>query len=127
MLFQQRFEKGYDLYDPLYQKWLELEHPETSTSHHSGSSILNLFPKAPIVNPVEIIDDSNNAENSTGSQREAEPSVPNFTTNTEAVKPKNTVQPSVSNLPEIMLTHHVQILYLQQTKKTFTVTQNSTW
>ena len=102
LLFQRRCEEGYDLYDPLYQKWLELEHPETSTSHHVGSSILNLFPEAPIVNPVEIIDDGNNGENSTRSQREAEPSVPNFTTNTEAVKPKNTVQPPVSNLPEVM-------------------------
>ena len=100
LLFQRRFEEGYDLYDPLYQKWLELEHPETSTSHHSGSLLLNLFPEAPVINPVEMIDDGKNAENSTESQREAESSVPNFTTNT---KSNHSVQQTVSNLPEVIL------------------------
>lgn len=52
LLFQQRFEEGYDLYDPLYQKWIEMEHSEVATSYNSESSILDLFPEAPIMNPI---------------------------------------------------------------------------
>ena len=48
LLFQRRFEEDYDLYDPLYQKWLEQDHPEAATSYNSenSQSILNLFPEA---------------------------------------------------------------------------------
>ena len=115
MLFQRRFEEGYDLYDPLYQKWLELEHPEVATSYNSESSILSLFPEAPIVNPVEIIDDSNNPGNSTESLNGAQPSVSNLLentqaieslngistlpANTEAIESPNRAQPSITNLP----------------------------
>lgn len=37
LLFQQRFEDGDDLCDPLYQKWLELEHPELAKSWELNS------------------------------------------------------------------------------------------
>ena len=55
-LFQWRSEEGYDFYDSSYQKWLQQKHPEAATSYNSENSwsILNLFPEAPIVNPVEI-------------------------------------------------------------------------
>ena len=39
LLFQQRFEEGNDLYDLLYQKWLELEHPEVATSYVARESL----------------------------------------------------------------------------------------
>ena len=94
LLFQRRFEEGYDLYDPLYQKWLEQEHPEVATFYNSESShsILDLFPEAPIVNPVEIIDDSSNTGKSTKSDQ---PSVSNLLTSTETIKSLT----GTSNLP----------------------------
>ena len=50
--FKHRYEEGYDLYDPLYQKWLDANNLGSSTS----SSILANFDDVPVLNPVAIID-----------------------------------------------------------------------
>ena len=50
--FKHRYEEGYDLYDPLYQKWLNANNLGSSTS----SSILANFEDVPVLSPVAIID-----------------------------------------------------------------------
>jgi len=99
LLFQRRFEEGYDLYDPLYQKWLELEHPEAARSHNLESSILNFFPEAPIVNPVEITDDSGYPRDSTKLVNETQTSTSVLPASTEATESLNETEPLTPNLP----------------------------
>jgi len=43
--FERRFDEGYDLPDPLYQKWLEVAHP---------GPISSLFPDAQALTPLQI-------------------------------------------------------------------------
>jgi len=53
---ERRYEEGYDLPDPLYEKWLSYEHPDSIGSVFRGS-ISSLVPDAQILSPIPISDD----------------------------------------------------------------------
>jgi len=53
--FMQRYEKGYDLYDPIYQKGLETNNL-VSTIPNSG---VENFADVPVLNPLPVTDEEN--------------------------------------------------------------------
>ena len=52
--FERRYEEGYDLPDPLYQKWLKITHPESV----DNGTLADVFSDIPPLSPVQITDDS---------------------------------------------------------------------
>ena len=52
--FERRYKEGYDLPDPLYQKWLKITHPESV----DNGTLADIFSDIPPLSPVQITDDS---------------------------------------------------------------------
>ena len=64
LLFQRRFEEGYDLPDEEYMEWLHENHPESKTeyfvnsnngSERSPLSIADAFSDLPVASPLSIV------------------------------------------------------------------------
>ena len=63
--FERRFEEGYNLPDPIYQKWLALNHPEVNKYNTPHGFLVDFFPDASIPDPAIIVEnDSNTASTS---------------------------------------------------------------
>ena len=77
--FKRRYEEGYDLYDPLYQKWLDANNLGSSTL----SSILANFEDVPVLNPVAVID----TETTTSSTSSVTSNIPEDVTATPLPSP----------------------------------------
>ena len=58
--FERRFEEGYDLPDPMYQKWLAINHPEVNKYNTPHGSLVNFFPDASTPDPAIIVEDDSN-------------------------------------------------------------------
>ena len=72
--FMQRYEEGYDLYDPIYQKWLEANNLVSTTSN----SVTENFADVPVLNPILVTGVENNTSSvvSAASSIPARPSLP---------------------------------------------------
>ena len=77
------------------------------------TSIPNLFPEAPTVNPVESVNDSNDPVDSIESFNGAQPSLSNLPANTEAIESLD----GISNLPAKLRqsSHQIELNHQQPT------------